>query len=92
MVDVWLQIGGGAVLILVLGTLLKFIGDLGQIKGTVSTLVTRMDAMDADVRELRAEMNSRFHKIETEMNSRFLRIENILMGRSPGAETPEAGD
>lgn len=47
MLQGWLQIGGGAVLILVLGTLLKCVSDLGQIKGTVSTLVGRVDGMES---------------------------------------------
>ena len=80
MVDMWLQIGGGAILLIVLGTLLKCVGDIGQIKGTVGALVTRVDKVDADVRDLR-----------TEMNARFLRIENLLMGRPPGSGEPEAG-
>ena len=84
MLEMWLQIGGGALLILVLGTLLKCVADIGQIKGTVSTLVTRVDGMDSDVRALRTEMNSRFGEI----NSRFLRIENILLGRPPGSTAP----
>ena len=79
MVDMWLQIGGGAILLIVLGTLLKCAGDIGQIKGTVGALVTRVDKVDADVRDLR-----------TEMNARFLRIENLLIGRPPGSGTPEA--
>lgn len=84
MVDMWLQIGGGAILLIVLGTLLKCVGDIGQIKGTVGALVTRVDKMDADIRDLR-----------NEMNARFLRLENILLGRPPGSgtppTTPEAG-
>ena len=47
MLQRWLQIGGGAVLILVLGTLLQCVSDLGQIKGTVSTLVGRVDGMES---------------------------------------------
>lgn len=92
MVDMWLQIGGGAILLVVLGTLLKCVGDIGQIKGTVGALVTRIDSVDADVRDLRTEMNNRFLRIETEMNARFLRIENILLGRPPesGAPPPTA--
>lgn len=82
MLELWLQIGGGALLILVLGTLLKCVSDIGQIKGTVTALAGRVDAMDS-------AMNARFLKIETEMNARFLRIENLLMGRPPGGDTPE---
>ncbi len=85
MPDPWLQIGGGALLLLVLGTLLKCVSDIGQIKGTLSALATRVDAMDT-------AMNARFLKIETEMNARFLRIENLLMGRPPGQGAPPAGD
>ena len=85
MLDPWLQIGGGALLLLVLGTLLKCVSDIGQIKGTLSALATRVDAMDT-------AMNARFLKIETEMNARFLRIENLLMGRPPGQGAPPAGD
>lgn len=84
MVDMWLQIGGGAILLIVLGTLLKCVGDIGQIKGTVTALVTRMDKVDAEVRDLRTEMNNRF----AEINARFLRIENLLLGRPPGSGTP----
>ena len=85
MLDPWLQIGGGALLLLVLGTLLKCVSDIGQIKGTLSALATRVDAMDT-------AMNARFLKIETEMNARFLRIENLLMGRPPGQGAPPTGD
>lgn len=85
MLDPWLQIGGGALLLLVLGTLLKCVSDIGQIKGTLSALATRVDAMDT-------AMNARFLKIETEMNARFLRIENLLIGRPPGQGAPPAGD
>lgn len=85
MLDPWLQIGGGALLLLVLGTLLKCVSDIGQMKGTLSALVTRVDAMDT-------VMNARFLKIETEMNARFLRIENLLMGRPPGQGAPPTGD
>ena len=81
MLDPWLQIGAGALLLLVLGTLVKCVSDIGQIKGTVTVLATRVDAMDN-------AMNTRFLKIETEMNARFLRIENLLMGRPPGGDTP----
>lgn len=88
MLAVWVQIGGGALLILVFGTLLKCVADIGQIKGTVSTIVSRVDGMDSDIRDLRNEMSRRF----LEMNTRFLRIENILMGRPPGPETPPTGD
>ena len=90
MVDMWLQIGGGAILLVVLGTLLKCVGDIGEIKGTVSGLATRMDKVDADVRDLRTEMNARFLRIETEMNARFLRIENLLLGRPPESGAPPA--
>ena len=85
MLDPWLQIGGGALLLLVLGTLLKCVSDIGQIKGTLSALATRVDAMDT-------AMNARFLKIETEMNARFLRIENLLIGRPPGQGAPPTGD
>ena len=47
MLPSWLQIGAGTLLILVLGTLLKCVSDLGQIKGTVSTLVGRVDGMES---------------------------------------------
>lgn len=57
MLDPWLQIGGGALLLLVLGTLLKCVSDIGQIKGTLSALATRVDAMDT-------AMNARFLRIE----------------------------
>ena len=85
MLDPWLQIGGGALLLLVLGTLLKCVSDIGQIKGTLSALATRVDAMDT-------AMNARFLRIETEMNARFLRIENLLIGRPPGQGAPPTGD
>ena len=86
MVDMWLPIGGAVILVVVLVTLVKCVGDIGELKGTVTVLATRLDTMDADIRDLRTEMNSRF----AEMNARFLRIENILMGRPPGSGAPPA--
>ena len=81
MLDPWLLVVGGALLLLVLGTLLKCVSDIGQIKGTLTVVATRVDSMDS-------AMNARFLKIETEMNARFLRIENLLMGRPPGGDAP----
>ena len=95
MLELWLQIGGGALLILVLGTLLKCVSDIGQMKGTLTALAGRVDAMDSSMNarflKIETEMNARFLKIETEMNARLLRIENLLMGRPPGGDTPETG-
>ena len=81
MPDPWLLVVAGALLLLVLGTLVKCVSDIGQIKGTVTALATRVDTMDS-------AMNTRFLRIETEMNARFLRIENLLMGRPPGGDAP----
>lgn len=94
MLQTWVQIGGGALLILVLGTLLKCVADIGQIKGAVGTLAARVDGVDTDLRELRTEMNGLRTEMNgrfREMNDRFLRIENILLGRPPGADIPTDG-
>ena len=92
MLDPWLQIGGGALLLLVLGTLLKCVSDIGQIKGTLTVVATRVDSMDSAMNarflKIETEMNARFLRIESEMNARFVRIENLLMGRPPGGDAP----
>ncbi len=79
MLTIWTRIGGAVLLVFVFGLLTKGIADVGELTGTVSALVSRVDNMQT-------EMNSRFVQIE----NRFVRIENILMGRAPDAD--DVGD
>ena len=104
MLTIWTRIGGAVLLVFVLGLLTKGIADVGELTGTVSALVSRVDNMQT-------EMNSRFVQIENRMDNRFaqidnrfaqienrfvrienrfVRIENILMGRAPDAD--DVGD
>ena len=57
--------------------LTKGVADVGELKGNVNALASRVDRMDGDIRDLRKEMNARFVQID----ERFVQMEERFTER-----------
>ena len=64
MLTAWTRIGGAVLLVFVLGLLTKAVADVGELTGTVNSLIPRMD-------QLQTEMDDRFRQMGDEMDDRF---------------------
>ena len=98
MLTLWTRIGGAVVLVFVLGLLTKGIADVGELKGTVNVLVSRVDSLQTEMNSRFVQIEGRFvqienrmGQIESRMETRLVRIENILMGRAPDADDAVSG-
>lgn len=86
MLTIWARVGGAVVLVFLLGLLVKGVADVGELKGTVSALASRMDTMQTDINARFVQIENRMDRRFEQMDNRLVRIENILMGRSPNAD------
>ena len=80
MLTVWTRIGGAVLLVFVLGLLTKAVADVGELTGTVNSLIPRMDQlqteMDDRFRQMGDEMDDRFRQMGDEMDDRFRAIDD----------------
>ncbi len=93
MLTLWTRIGGAVLLVFVLGLLTKGVSDVGELKGTVNGLASRVDTLEntmnsrfVQIENRMGEIENRMGQIENRIENRLVRIENILMGRAPDAD------
>ena len=72
----WAEIGGAALLVFVVGLLIKGVADVGELTGTVNALVSRVDDLQTGMDSRFREMDDRFGQLEDRMEQRFAQIDD----------------